>query len=89
MASHPLPVNLVQVIRLEHYTAHYATTLGHLNVGLDNAEEDEEVRLHGGRIHLLGDRKFRTLIGDANIAVGDIPDRVIDGSVEVPGVVGT
>lgn len=43
VVTHPFPVNLIQVVRLQHDTADNTGALGHLDVGLDNTEEDVKV----------------------------------------------
>lgn len=43
VVTHPFPVNLIQVVRLQHDTADDTGALGHFDVGLDNTEEDVKV----------------------------------------------
>lgn len=59
-------------------------------MGLDDAEEDVEVGLDGGRVEALQDGELGALLAVADVAVGDGPDLGVEGVgfVEGPGVVG-
>lgn len=47
VVADPFPVDLVQIVGLQDNTAHDTTALGHLDVGLDNTEEDVKLGLQG------------------------------------------
>lgn len=89
VVTDPFPVNLVQVVGLQDNTADNTTTLGHLDVSLDNTEEDKELGLQRGGVQLLLDGEFGSVLGPVDFAIGRGPDVLVLGSVENPRVVRT
>lgn len=87
VVANPFPVNLVQVVRLQHDTTDDTSTGSHLDVHFDDAEEDVEGGLDCGRFELLVDGEFGALVGVDDFAIGDVPDLLIESAVEGPGVV--
>lgn len=89
VVAHPFPVDLVQVVGLQDHAADNTLAWSHLDMGLDNAKEDVEIGLQGRRVEFLGDAKFGAMIGEVDVSVGNVPDLVVEGLVEDPGVVGS
>lgn len=87
VVADPLPVNLVEVVRLQHHTTDDTRACSHLDLHFDDAEEDVEGGLDGGRVELLGDGEFGALVGEGDFAIGGVPDLLVESAVEGPGVV--
>lgn len=89
VVSHPLPINLIQIVRLQDHTADDTSTWGGLHDGLDNAAEDVEVGLDRRRLQSFGDRKLCTFVRVINGTVCDIPNLVVKRRCEIEGGIGT
>lgn len=63
VAAHHFPIDLVQVVGLEHDTADDALSRGGLHDHLDGAEEDVKVRLDGRRVEAAADAEGAALSG--------------------------
>lgn len=88
VVSDPFPIDLVQIVRLEDHTADDAPAMGYLEMSLDDAEEDVEVRLQGRRLQFLLDGELGAFGGVLELTVGDIPEILVERLVEVPFVGG-
>jgi len=84
VVSDPFPIDLVQVVRLQHHTADDTCALGHLHPRLDHAEEDIEVGLEQGGLAFLREGKLGSLGGGGVITRGHVPDGTVEGGIEVP-----
>lgn len=84
VAADPLPVDLVEIVGLEHERGHDALSVGRLHHDLDAAEEEVPVRLHGGGHLLGGDVELDTLAGVLQGRAGELEEvaRLARGEVD-------
>lgn len=73
------PVDLVQVVALDHDRTHDARSRRGLHRHLDAAVEDVEVGLDGRRVASLGDGEGRTLVRVRYCACQRVPAAVVSG----------
>lgn len=84
VAADPLPVNLVEVVRLEHDAGHDAGTGGDTDLDVELAEEDVGTALSRGGVTLLLDRVERALVlVVGRVRSGEIVDEVALARAEV------
>lgn len=74
------PVDLVQVIRLEHNTADNTSTGGSLHLDFGSTPEEVVSGLKGGSVTLLLNDELGTVGSICNGARGDIPATLSAGS---------
>lgn len=86
VAAEPLPINLVQVVRLQDHAADDAGSGGGLDHGGDGAEEDVELGLHRRGVTRLGNGERETIVVIAGVAIGHDPVRALSrGEVDRVG----
>ena len=74
IAAHELPVDFVEVVRLEHHGGDDALARGGLHDDLGLAEEEVEVGLDGGGVEALVDGELGAVATVVNGAGGGVPD---------------
>ena len=67
------PVDLVEIIRLQHNAADNAGSRGNLHFNIDSAEEQVAFGLNGGCVTLLGDGELSTVIAKVHFTSGGLP----------------
>ena len=74
VAAHELPVDFVEIVRLEHHGGDDALARGSLHDDLGLAEEEVEVGLDGGGVEALVDGELGAVATVVDDAGGGVPD---------------
>ena len=89
IGTDPLPVDLIEIIGLEHERGHDALAVGRLHDDLDAAEEEVPVRLDGGCHLLVSDVELDTIGGVLQGGAGEGGEVLGRTAGEVDGLGGT